>query len=93
MEVHQFDSRVEEMRRQLQQALLSYGISTPVGVTSAGATGREAGRQRPVVEDNGSEDMSKFCTDVFSATEPVAVNNYVYMYICMHAVVDVKITH
>ena len=62
VEVHQFDSRVEEMRRQLQQALLSYGISTPVGVTSAGATGREAGRQRPAVEDNGSEDMSELCS-------------------------------
>ena len=57
-DIHQFDSRVEEIERHLQRALLSYGLSTLVSVDSRAergeGDGRGSGRAAAVVEDEKS---------------------------------------
>lgn len=53
--MHQFDSRVEEIERQLQRALLSYGVSSPVP-SADGREGVSQGRGRAVEDERGSED-------------------------------------
>ena len=62
-DIHQFDSRVEEIERQLQRALLSYGVSTPVsGGSGEAGSGDSAGERNrgsshvAVMEENSSTD-------------------------------------
>lgn len=56
-DIGQFDSRVEEIERQLHQALLSYGVSTLVSGESG--TAKESGQREINDESSSADDMSK----------------------------------
>ena len=57
-DISQFDSRVEEIERQLHQALISYGISSLVSGES-GTARKESGHWGIEDESTSADDMSK----------------------------------